>query len=445
MSLVTDHLVSLIAKQVDDHALVVWYDPEGQYRDVAISLALPKTTVARYEDSFFALRHQIDHLLNAFHAPRLLVYVPMSQPQCKNALVELEDAGVVMQPGQQPPTRNTRLSVVGRNALKPILGDESAAAIERDVEAGKLSLAELNSVADKGKGMRNVLSLILGTGNPPDVALAFLASDKHDADITKKTAAAELVLILDTAFEVSLPSGESLPALRDRFARHVLATDLIATLQGVVPAPLASLKSAIGPAARESCVALARTWRLRSDVRESYVVAANKVEQEIHLSKNDFGMEEIGDVETFLGVEKALLRRVEEGLLEQPTETLLTLAEAAKSRFWSAVMPSIQAHWALIAVAAQVLLEADRVAQALKKAPASALAVVKEYTEGDSPWCLLDTYHRRMEKRYNDFELDESSTRPFARWCARRNTVTWKSDRLWQNSSWSATGKPSCR
>ena len=269
----------------------------------------------------------------------------MSQPQCQNALVELEDAGVVMQPGQQPPTRNTRLSVVGRNALKPILGEDSAAAIEKEVEAGKLSLAELNSLADKGKGMRNVLSLILGTGNPPDVALAFLASDKYDADITKKTAVAELVLILETAFDVSLPSGEPLPSLRDRFARHVLATDLIATLQGAVPAPLASLKSASKPAARESCVALARTWRLRSDFRESYVVAANKVEQELHLSKNAFGMEQIGGVETFLGVEKALLRRAEEGLLEQPTEAMLNIAEAAKLRFWSEVMPSIQAHW----------------------------------------------------------------------------------------------------
>jgi hypothetical protein len=30
---VTEHRVSLIAKQVEDHGLVVWYDPEGQYRE----------------------------------------------------------------------------------------------------------------------------------------------------------------------------------------------------------------------------------------------------------------------------------------------------------------------------------------------------------------------------------------------------------------------------
>ena len=48
-----------------------------------------------------------------------------------------------MQPRQQPPACNTRLSVVARNALKPILGEDQVSEIERQVEAGKLSLADL--------------------------------------------------------------------------------------------------------------------------------------------------------------------------------------------------------------------------------------------------------------------------------------------------------------
>ena len=44
---VSKHLYDLIAKQVDDHALVVWYDPEGHYRAVASGFTLPNTTVAR--------------------------------------------------------------------------------------------------------------------------------------------------------------------------------------------------------------------------------------------------------------------------------------------------------------------------------------------------------------------------------------------------------------
>ena len=44
--------------------------------------------------------------------PRLVVYVQMAQEQTHHALIELEAAGVVMQPSQQPPMRNTRLAVV---------------------------------------------------------------------------------------------------------------------------------------------------------------------------------------------------------------------------------------------------------------------------------------------------------------------------------------------
>jgi hypothetical protein len=92
-----------------------------------------------------------------------------------------------MQPRQQPPTCNTRLSVVGRNALKPILGEDQVAEIERQVESGKLSLNDLNALADKGKDISTgILTLIFGSANPQEVALAFLPGDEYDEEIGKK-------------------------------------------------------------------------------------------------------------------------------------------------------------------------------------------------------------------------------------------------------------------
>ena len=45
MAVVTESLVQLIAKQVDEKGLVVWYDPEKAYVAAAAELSLPKTTV----------------------------------------------------------------------------------------------------------------------------------------------------------------------------------------------------------------------------------------------------------------------------------------------------------------------------------------------------------------------------------------------------------------
>jgi hypothetical protein len=189
IGVVTEYLFSLIAKQVEDRGLVVWYDPERSYAHAAAKLAIPKTTIAQYGDSFFQLRHEIDALLDDSQPPRLVVYVPMAQGDTNSALIELEAAGVVMRPGQQPPNRNTKLAVVARNALRPILGDDQVAEIEKQVETGKLSLADLNTLADKGKDISTgILSLIFGTANPQEVALAVLNDDRHDAEIEKKSA-----------------------------------------------------------------------------------------------------------------------------------------------------------------------------------------------------------------------------------------------------------------
>src|SRR5437016_684787 len=184
MDIVTTYLFALIAKQVEDHRLVVWYDPEQVYTAAAAELQLPNTTVACYNGSFFRLRHDIDSLLNDEQPPRLVVYVPEERGNTHNALIELEAAGVVLQPGQQPPNRNTRLAVVARNALKTLLGDETAAEIAKQGEAGQLSLSDLNALADKGKDIATgVLSLMFGTAHPQEVALAFLHSSTSDHEI----------------------------------------------------------------------------------------------------------------------------------------------------------------------------------------------------------------------------------------------------------------------
>jgi PglZ domain len=405
LGVATTYLFQLIAKQVDDRRLVVWFDPEREYSGAVANLDLTDTTVACYTDCFFTLRKEIDPLLNDQQPPRLVVYIPMDATEAHHALVELEAAGVVIQPGQQPPNRNTRLAVIARNALRPIVGDETAAEIEKQVENGKLSLADLDKLADKGKGISTaVLTLIFGNANPQDVALAFLTSDKHDPEIEKKTATKELLGLLQNAYDFEFPAKTTLAEARGRLARHVLLTDLNVGLGETLPSSLGSVAVATSPTGRDLCQTVARNWRLRRDVRDSYVAAAKKVEQEFSLGTLQFQPDKLGDLETFLACERALIRHVEQELLSQPKADFLTLAESRLSKFWAEVLPGIQARWALIAAAAEVLLEADRVAKSLKKPPATIPLLIEAYAEGESPWCLLDTHHRHMETRRFNFE-----------------------------------------
>jgi hypothetical protein len=406
MSVVTSYLVQLIAKQIEEGGLVVWYDPERAYEQAASALDIPGTTIARYEGSFLQLRKQVDHLLNDGQPPRLVVYVPLERTETHSALIELDCAGVVMQPRQQPPACNTRLSVVARNALKPLLGDDQVTEIERQVEAGKLSLADLDSLADKGKDISTgVLTLIFGSANPQEVALTFLHDERQDAEVAKKEAGKELRHVLQVGFDIELQATDSLPTWRKKLGRHVLLTDLMAVLRDKVPPSLSSVPVAGTPGGIDACVRLSRHWRNSREHRDGYVAEAKVVEHELGLCQLDLPVDRLVGNETFLCVERALFAHVEEGLLKSAHPDLLRLAESRLSRFWAEVVPAIQARWALISSAAEVLLEAERVGQAIKKAPASVPALVKAYAEGDEPWCLLDTHHRHMESRKYNFEF----------------------------------------
>ncbi len=405
--IVTEHLISLIAKQVNDNGLVVWYDPDGEYAEALEALDIQDTAILRYDGSFVQLRWEIDQrkLMDGEEPPRLVVYVPIAQDQTHHALIELEAAGVIMQPGQQPPFRNTRLAVVARNALKGVLGDEAAANVEKQTEAGKLTMADLDALADKGGEIsKGVISLIFGTGNPQEVALSFLDNDRHDESITKKVAQGELAGLISREFDFDVPAGTELPDLRWKLARHVLMTDFISGLGEFVPQALSSVPVASTPPTTAACVAVACAWRLRRDRRESYVNAAIRVEQDFNLAALTFKTEAMMNVETFPAIERALVSHAENRLLNETDGDMLTLAESRLSRFWCDVEPRLQARWALVASAAEVLLEADRVDKALKKAPASVIGMIKEYAEGAEPWCLLDTHHRHMESRWYNFE-----------------------------------------
>lgn len=410
MPIVTEALVQLIGKQVDEKGLVVWYDPEQAYVAAAAELSLPKTTVALYEGSFLRLRKEIDHLLGDGQAPRLVVYVPMDRTETNSALIELDCAGVIMQPRQQPPACNTRLSVVGRNALKSILGEDQVAEIERQVESGKLSLDDLNSLAEQGIDISTgVLKLIFGTANPQEVALAFLHSDQHDEEVGKKEAEKELRHLLQVSFDIELPAAEALTNWRVRLGRHVMLTDLFVALKQHRPSSLSSVPVATSTGGIDACVRLARTWRNSRDVRDSYVTVANRIEEELALHQLELPVKPLKENETFLCVEHILLAHVESELLKEGTPALLQLAEYRLSRFWADVIPAIQARWALICSAAEVLIEANRVGKALKTAPITVPALVKAYADDDEPWCLLDTHHRHTESRKYNFEFAASS------------------------------------
>lgn len=396
MGIVTEHLISVVSKHVTDHGIVVWYDPERHYSNFAESLELPGTHIARFRDSFFELRHEIETLLSGAEVGRLVVYVPLDQAQTHDALIEAGAAGAVVR---------LPLAILAREALRAFVGVKNAAALEKEVEAGKLSLEDLDRL-ELGEGItKGVVAVILGSGNVQDIALRFLSGEQYDAEITNKNANAELAMLLNSGFEADISAADIPGEMRYAFARHVLATEFISSLSGPPPEKLSAVKTAEKSPTKKACIALVTEWRNRQDLRQSYGKLADAIGAELRLSKSELPLDLIAESQTFREGEKVLCSAVTAALLDQPTEKLVTIAQKRQSSFWSEHLADVQAQWALIAVAGQLLLAATRLEGEIKAKTMSASAWIGAYTAGEQPWCLLDTHHRHLERRYHNFDF----------------------------------------
>ena len=386
-------IVTLITKQIQDHGIVVWYDPEQAYGDVMDQLYLPETAVLRYQDSFFALRHRLEPFLECvdedgeWHTqvdtpPRLLLYVPLDRVKTQHALVEAEAAGVVMEPGGSPWQRNTRLKVLAERVFKRIAPDR-ASAIATEVEAGRRTLAELDWLADQ-TGELGTIKLIFGTTTVADVVLTFLSSDAHDHAILTKHALPELASLCAAELGLSVSPEQPVGQVRQHLCRSLLLAEL-ALKVGAAGGDASKLAAIPIPDAfrqREQLLAVCQQWRNRLDLRESYAACANAVQAEAQIIGLGLPAPVLMEVETFACVEFLLLEWIEARILDGASTDALDVAIRRKASFWALYAGEYQLRWTMLELAGQLLLATDRIGAELQATRKDARAILGAYTKG---------------------------------------------------------------
>jgi hypothetical protein len=221
---VSRYVLDLVRRQVEEHGLVIWFDPDRHYEGLLAHLE-GEVQVAAYAGSFFALRRLVDPQLRGERPPKFLVYVPLAQSATGHALVELTAAGAVRQPGQQPWQRNTRLTVVAEAALRSLVGPEAAERIARQVESRGLSLAELDQLGGH-QAVAEILRLVYGADSAVDVALAFVAGTARDPELAERGGLRGLHDLLVRRFGLAGATPDVPDELRQSLVRHVLLVDL---------------------------------------------------------------------------------------------------------------------------------------------------------------------------------------------------------------------------
>ena len=422
MGIVTDQLIQSLATQIAGHGTVVWYDPLKDYAAVQAALAAHQVgaeAIFRYDsaDGFFSLRHEIEDFWQSIDlnsAPRLLIYVPLAQSETHHALIEYQVGGMVMQPGQQPPECNTALSAVTRLALEPIFPQVRLEEIVAEVAAGKLSLAELDQLAERGaEAQTGTLAVIFGTGNVTEVVLAFLSDSNADVRIVEKRAEPDIAKLLSETLGIDF-HVESSEALRARAARQILVTDFIQSitsgtttdLPNNLPNSLKAFPLAQPQIARQAAVDLAHQWRNRRDIAPHYVESAKRIQTELGVGSLEIPLDVLALSETFLAAESRIQTLVEEGLIKRPVAALIDLAQSRTNGFWSSQQPECKTRWEVILNAGRVLQEASRIETGLKGKTWSGSKLFAQYAYGETAWCHLDTVQRHLERDIHRYELN---------------------------------------
>jgi len=422
MGKVTEHLISLIKKQITEKGIVVWYDHERLYSDLFEAIDLSDTTILSYEGSFFKLRNKIESLVefldekdqpvnNCGAPPKVLIYVPLSRHETNNALVEFDTSGTVLEPGAGPLERNTRLRVIAESVFSKIAPDQTEN-ICKQIDAGKLSLAELDKIVGEVEAVGSaVIKLIFDTTSLDEVVMRFAAVDEYDDEIEKKDALPEISALFGQALGFRIEDGLLPSAARKKIQTHLMVTAFLTAFpESKVPEVFSFIELPEKKDQIDAATRICRMWRNRADYLDSYVSTARMVEQEIGLDGIDFPIEPfaafVENADTFPILERRLIEHCESLILDGKPETALNTSEHRIQSFWALREPVLQLRWTLIEYSARTLMLGKSIRTELKTVGKDPRMTAARYTDTETPWCRLDTYYRRLEHQYAVFDIE---------------------------------------
>ncbi len=418
MGVVTDYLCGLIARQVQECGLVVWYDPDRAYEVVASHLEIPGAEVFRLEDSLLRLRAKVEPLIEFVgsdgqftespeKARRLVIYVPHPREDLHFGLIELDRAGSIMEPGAPALPRNTRLEVVARHALAKVMAGDQVEAICVKVAKGQYRLEDLDRLAEQGPGPGvGGLILVYGTAEAGEVTLRFLTDPNRDEALVARGVMPELAALLTRELGIRLDDSVRPQEARQDLERLALLTDFVASLRTEqVPPSLEFVELPSGPTERQAIRALMDRWRNRADLRPVYLAAAKRVEEEVGANRFRLSLEALTSVNTFPCHESQLLRLAEETALAGEFERICQIARERKLAFWPGQEGAWLLRWHLIETVCRLIAAARKFQEEVKTSPRIPEVLVRRYCEGEASWCVLDTLHRHVERQYAAFDL----------------------------------------
>ena len=347
---VSEHVTALILERLQERGMLVWYDPDGHFRELFAALDHASLVKVDASASVLAARRQADRawrtLLdvegNGVGPVPVLVYAPYArgaeddeQGRRADLFEPFAVCGAAF--GDRPVER---LASLARAAL-----GWRDAEVDRIFAEGRPSLAELDKLAAGARYPQ--LEQALGTEVPGRVAAVLLC---RPADVAAALAdapglLAELRRLLADAYGFD-PQGASPPeALGPLLARWLLFSELAFDGAGALPEALAHQPRA-GERYRRAIFELCGELRSSARQVDAYRQHAIEVEKALGLSPLGASPAVLGARDTFAFQEQSALLGLQQRMLDGDTASARALLEAKRASVWRA-LPERDQLWRL--------------------------------------------------------------------------------------------------
>lgn len=376
---VRDHLAGELASKLQRHGVVIWDDREQSYGEVVGDIVPEGTSIAKFEGSWFALRHEIEAQLAGATLPNLLVYVSTPAPE-PDPLEELRAIGA---------RHRSLLPSVIRASLRGQLTERRLEELGKQCQ----TLAEVEAALDAGASEADARLMTLVSESGTSAIARALLSGSYDEQLSDPP-----LLDATRAFfaEVTGAAANASDgvAIRSEVFRHFVLT-AIHGATGELPDELAG--SFAPPTVRQRKT-VNDTWdllRATPEASAAIVEVAGEADRVLHTAALISWQDGMTNVDLTPGFEEIALLEANRLLGEGDWKAASELAETRLQSSWWAQSNRLENHgfpsrWR--AVAAIAGLNA-----ALEANPPSAESLASVVDWYSSAGWEVDSAYRRME------------------------------------------------
>ncbi|MDM8516748.1 PglZ domain-containing protein [Desulfobacterales bacterium HSG16] len=425
-----------ITKQLSDklkkHTVVVWYDESNHFRPYINALPKNETgtpvekvkiadldvNLAVFDGSFFKLRSDVEPLVNMDQPEPMLIYLPENKKNRHGSvLMELEKAGITWEPQLKRLARNVLRGKYTDGVIDDLLAPETVT-YENIVQFLEQST---------GDGGASMLKTILKSNDQITLISEWLVKKRHDSEIEKKEAVAELFKLIANRFGLSLPSDTPVSSARDKTGRYFLVNEFRSDLQGDPPESLAMI---CAPESKNQMKRIRKVCQmLRKQHAESYIELADQIESDLNLKNTGFQAAHLGIIDTFRFEEQALLKYCSELIEKREYDgAIKVIADRARS-FWLDNDLLRRANWEGCRLMAELGLKIESIRSSFPKIGNKTSDWVKAYTtlenqasknqtqndrQDTQGWFEADLLHRNLEAWFAKMDEEPEAEKALA-------------------------------